>query len=191
MKNWRRQITNFIPLVAIGAIALIINTKFTNSSSNTKVLNIPQNRELPSSEVWQVVKVSDGDTITVSRGMEKQKVRFACIDAPEKAQPLGTESKANLQRLIDSAGGRVLISVVDTDRYGRKVAEVFTSNNGVETFLQEEQLKAGLAYVYEQYISDCLNVESVRSAQEIAIASSAGVWAGNNIKPWDYRKAKR
>ncbi len=121
---------------------------------------------------------------------KKQKVRFACIDAPEKAQPLGQQSKANLQRLITRANGKVLLMIVDTDSYGRKVAEVFTSNNSAETFLQEEQLKAGLAYVYEQHIDNCLNTEPLRSAQAIAKSNHVGVWAGNNTKPWDYRKEK-
>lgn len=191
MKSLYRQIKNGLPLLAIGVIIAIVSPRISNSSHRTFVISVPEARPLPQSETWQVDKVSDGDTITVSRGSEKQRVRLACIDAPEKAQPLGQQSKANLQRLIDQAGGEVLISVVDTDRYGRKVAEVFTSNNDAETFLQEEQLKAGLAYVYEQYISNCLNAESVRSAEAIAKSSRAGVWAGNSIKPWDYRKSLR
>ena len=41
-----------------------------------------------------VVKVSDGDTITVRiPGNYEQKIRLAEIDAPEKAQPFGNKSK--------------------------------------------------------------------------------------------------
>jgi endonuclease YncB( thermonuclease family) len=89
--------------------------------------SVPQKRLSPPTESWSVTKIADGDTITVRRGAEKMRVRFACIDAPEKAQPLGQQSKANLQRLISQAGGRVVLSVTDTDQYGRRVAEVFTA----------------------------------------------------------------
>ncbi len=180
---------NVLPLLAIG-IMMAILPKFTNSVQSTKLLSIPQNRPLPSSEVGEVTKVHDGDTITVKRGFEQLEIRLACIDSPELAQPLGKESKANLQRLISASDGQVLLVVLDTID-SRKAAEVFTSFNGQEKFLQEEQLKAGLAYVYEPSIDNCLNAESMRRAQAIAISNRAGIWAGNNIKPWDYRKAKR
>lgn len=195
-----KYLINALPLIAIALVVTTIAPRFfppstdpmEDNSERPKVVNVPPNRQLPQSEEWQVVKVTDGDTISVKRGFESARVRFACIDAPERSQPLGEESKANLQRLINQAGERVLLSVVDTDRYGRKVAEVFTVlGDGQEQFLQEEQLKAGMSYVYERYISDCPNAEAVRSAEVIARSNHAGVWSGNHIKPWDYRKAKR
>lgn len=195
-----KYLINALPLIAIALVVAAIAPRFfppsadpmEDNSDRPKVVNVPPNRQLPQSEEWQVVKVTDGDTISVKRGFESARVRFACIDAPERSQLLGEESKANLQRLINQAGDRVLLSVVDTDRYGRKVAEVFTVlGDGQEQFLQEEQLKAGMSYVYERYISDCPNAEAVRSAEAIARSNHAGVWSGNYIKPWDYRKAKR
>jgi endonuclease YncB( thermonuclease family) len=186
MKNWLRQITNFLPLIAIGVIVYSL-PKFTNQNSDRALLSIPQNRELPSSEVSQVVKVSDGDTITVSRGMEKQKVRFACIDAPELAQPLGKESRDYLKSLITQNGSRVTLKIVDTDRYGRKVAEVFAGSK----FLQAEQVKSGMVYVYDRYLNNCPEAAAVKQAQDFAKRSRVGVWSGNYTKPWDYRKTKR
>lgn len=152
----------------------------------------------PPTEKWKVIKVADGDTITVVRGNRKEKIRFCGIDAPEiphgsaPGQPLGQESKANLQQLIDEAHGQVEISVVDSDRYGRSVAEVFTVlGNGKEKFLQEEQVKSGLAYHYAKYSGNCPNRDAIVDAEAIAKASHAGVWGGNYELPWDYRRAQR
>lgn len=45
----------------------------------------------------KVVGVTDGDTITVLDQSNRQfKIRFAGIDAPEKAQPFGQRAKEHL-----------------------------------------------------------------------------------------------
>ncbi|TDJ48625.1 MAG: hypothetical protein E2O44_07495 [Nitrospina sp.] len=50
----------------------------------------------------QVVKVADGDTITVQDDMgRKHRIRLAGIDAPEMNQPYGLHSKNNLMSLVD------------------------------------------------------------------------------------------
>jgi len=130
--------------------------------------------------------VHDGDTLRVRQG-QLVRVRFACIDAPELAQPLGKESRDFLKSLIAQNGDRVTLKIVDTDRYGRKVAEVFAGSK----FLQAEQVKSGMAYVYEQYLSNCPDAAAVKQAQDLAKRSRVGVWSGNYTKPWDYRKTKR
>ncbi|PAX59448.1 nuclease [Brunnivagina elsteri CCALA 953] len=139
--------------------------------------------------------MSDGDTITVRQtANEKVKVRLACIDAPETSkkgqagQEWGEESTKNLQKLVNEANNEVMVSIVDTDRYGRKVAEVFTSVNGGEKSLNEEQLTSGNAYLYRQYLKNCPNAEVFQRAEEIAAAKRIGVWSGNYEKPWDFRK---
>lgn len=136
---------------------------------------------------WEVLNVHDGDTIRVRQGQKIERVRFACIDAPELAQPLGKESRDYLKSLIVQNGDRVALKIVDTDRYGRKVAEVFAGSK----FLQAEQVKGGMAYVYEQYLSNCPDAAAVKQAQDLAKRSRVGVWGGNYTKPWDYRKTKR
>ncbi|GBE95739.1 thermonuclease family protein [Nostoc cycadae] len=140
---------------------------------------------------WQVVKVSDGDTITVRQGQLQARVRFCGIDAPESKQPLGQESKANLQRLVNEVGGRVSILEIERDRYGRIVGEVYSSKNGGEKLLNEEQLSSGNAYLYSQYVGKCPNKIALRNAEAIAKFKKIGVWAGNYQKPWDYRKQQR
>jgi micrococcal nuclease len=146
---------------------------------------------MPISEHWDVVRVSDGDTITVRQGQREAKIRFCGIDSPEKAQPLGKEAKANLQRLVDEAGGKVTIAEIESDRYGRTVAEVFSSKNGIERSLNEEQLKSGYAYLYAAYAGKCPNKLAFENAEALAKSQKLGVWGGNYEKPWDYRKKER
>jgi len=142
------------------------------------------------SEQWEVTKVSDGDTLTVRKGSEEQKVRLCGVDAPEKAQPLGMEAKAKLQQLVDDAGGKVAIVPVNRDRYGRTVAEVFLMSEP-EQSAQQELLTAGMVYVYPQYIDGCPNATGFRMAEAIAQGQKVGVWAGEYERPWEYRKANR
>ena len=74
---------------------------------------------------------------------------------------------------------------MDKDRYGRKVAEVFTPDGQL---VQEQQARAGMTYVFERYIATCPNAGRVRQAQAIARQQRIGVWARTNQTPWEYRK---
>ncbi|MEP0913064.1 thermonuclease family protein [Leptolyngbya sp. GB1-A1] len=195
-----RYIQGLFGSVALGvlllAIALISVTQQT--SANRPDYDNPSPRtSLPpepgQSRAWEVVRVSDGDTLTVRSNGREQKVRFCGIDAPENAQPLGHEARVYLQQLVDQADGRVIVMETDRDRYGRLVAEVFTltENYGEERSLQAELLAAGLAYIYPAYISDCPNGSVFKEAEAIAKEKQVGVWNGNYQRPWDYRKAIR
>ncbi|MCW5319010.1 thermonuclease family protein [Nostoc sp. KVJ3] len=154
------------------------------------------NAEFPAmanSEEWQVIRVSDGDTMVVRQtdGREK-KLRLCGIDAPEKAQPLGKESKANLQRLVNEVEGTVSVTEIESDRYGRTVAEVFSSKNGMEKSLNEEQLSSGNAYLYRQYADKCPNKIAFGNAERIAQSKKLGVWRDSStVPPWEFRKRQR
>ncbi|NJL54688.1 thermonuclease family protein [bacterium] len=157
---------------------------YNESSPARPVLHKQQQQ----SETWQVVRVSDGDTLVVREGMQEEKIRFCGIDAPEKDQPLGDAAKVLINQLIEQANGQVVITPVERDRYGRIIAEVFTVSNDGEKLLQQELLTAGLAYVYPQYIDGCPNAQPMKLAEAIAQDEKVGVWSGDYQKPWDYRR---
>lgn len=77
------------------------------------------------------------------------------------------------------------------DRYGRTVAEVFSSKNGLEKNFNSEQLSSGNAFLYRAYMSKCPNKDVFEKAEAIAQSKHLGVWGGNYQKPWDYRKEQR
>jgi endonuclease YncB( thermonuclease family) len=137
----------------------------------------------------QVVKVSDGDSITVNCGSGSERIRFCGIDAPEiahrgkPAQPYGKEATDLVKRLLSR--GQVKVVPVESDRYGRTVAELFVGN----TFINAEIVKAGFGYEYKQYSKKCPNRLQIRSAEAIAQKNKVGVWNGGSYElPWDFRK---
>jgi endonuclease YncB( thermonuclease family) len=133
--------------------------------------------------------VHDGDTLRVrSPKGEVIKVRFACVDAPELKQPMGEESHNYLRSLINEAGGKVKLQVIETDRYGRSVAELWTKKG----LLQSQMTASGMAFAYDQYSKNCPNWDAVKSAEKTAIEYKLGVWRSPNFqRPWDWRKANK
>lgn len=133
-----------------------------------------------------VIGISDGDTLTArcdtSQGPQNLRVRLAEIDAPEKAQPWGRRSKQHLAQLC--FGRAAEVRERETDRYGRSVARV--NCGGIDA--NAEQVRAGMAWVYERYTKDRrLFVE-----QDAARASRRGLWADNApVAPWDWRSQRR
>jgi micrococcal nuclease len=149
---------------------------------------IPKLVASQNSQIGIVIKVADGDSLTISTDNGKEKIRLCGIDAPEKAQPLGQESKRNLQRL--ALNKQVAITPVERDRYGRLVAEVSVLSVP-EIDLNAEQLTSGLAYHYAQYSDKCPNRDVLITAEGIGKAKRLGVWSANYQKPWDYRQQRR
>ena len=97
----------------------------------------------------EVVGISDGDTITVLRDRTPIRVRLHGIDCPESGQDFGSRAKAFTSGL---AFGRV-VQVVPRgqDRYGRVVADVVLPDG---RSLNEELVRAGLAWRYRKYAPD-------------------------------------
>ncbi len=86
-------------------------------------------------------------------------------------------------------GKQVAFVPVETDRYGRTVAEVFVLGNP-EHFINGDLVQAGMAYHYAQYSGNCPNKIAIADAEGIAKSKRLGVWAdARAVKPWDYRKA--
>jgi micrococcal nuclease len=162
------------------------------------VNKIPKLTARQTSQIATVIKVADGDSITIrADNGTTEKIRLCGIDAPEKAQPLGQQSKQNLERL--ALNQQVAITPVDRDpcgiceaaRYGRLVADVFVLSKRQEIFLSQDQLTAGLAYHYAQYSKNCPNRDGLIDAETIAKSKRLGLWADSYEKPWEFRQAQR
>lgn len=131
-----------------------------------------------------VSSVYDGDTLRTVCGGEKLKIRAYCIDAPEMAQrPWGIESRDHLRRLV---GRQVQVRVRDTDRYGRKVAELLTPSG---ENLNRRMVRDGQAAVYRKYCPDPSYVRLERDAQ----SERLGIWSQPGLQqtPWRYRHSSR
>ncbi|MGF1591447.1 MAG: thermonuclease family protein [Pleurocapsa sp.] len=138
---------------------------------------------------YKVTKIHDGDTISVvnTQDNSSKKVRLACIDAPEDSQPQGRVSTVTLNAFIP-VGTVVELNIVDTDRYGRTVAEVL--NNQVN--VNQSMLKKGQAIVYHKYLSNCPDGNSYIEAEKLAKNKKMGFWNDSTfITPEDWRRGER
>lgn len=149
-----------------------------------------------------VERVSDGDTLVVKDSQGKKfTVRFACMDAPEIAHSKkektskrasdrnqfnwGIKAQARVQQLVQQGGDRVTLNITDSDRYGRKVAEVRLKNG---TFVQQVLLREGLAKVYRPYLNKCPSKDLVQQAETEAKQQRLGIWSDAKfVNPWEYR----
>ncbi len=132
----------------------------------------------------KVIKVSDGDTITVLlKGNTQKKLRLAEVDCPENGQPFGKNAKQFTSSQV--FGKTVKFKETSTDRYGRSVAKIYYDN---DKYLSKEVIKAGMGWWYFSYSKD----DSLGKLQEKAQQKKMGLWQDvHAVAPWDYRKMKR
>jgi endonuclease YncB( thermonuclease family) len=92
-----------------------------------------------------VIKVTDGDTLTVLAHQKQVKIRLESIDAPESKQAFGKRSQQSLAQLC--AGKEATVHDTGKDRYGRILGWV--SCGSVDA--SSEQVRRGMAWVYVKY----------------------------------------
>ncbi len=137
----------------------------------------------------RVVKVADGDTITIlDVDMVQHKIRLSGIDAPEKNQAFGWRSKHQLGLMV--FGQWVSVETQKKDKYGRQVGKVLVQ--GVDANLA--QIKNGLAWHYTAYAKEQSTQDRAEysDAQTHARALQLGLWQDPQpVPPWDYRRSKK
>ncbi len=132
----------------------------------------------------QVIKVTDGDSITVRAGEQNIKVRLAQIDAPERGQPWGNNAREALAILV--AGKTVTITPIGHDRYGRSIAQIAVGTLDVNAAM----IAQGAAWAYRDYLRDPTLLE----LEEEAKSARLGLWAMPETQiqsPWAYRAQQR
>jgi len=135
-------------------------------------------------EVTGSARVLDGDTIEIG----STKVRLFGIDAPEGAQPCkdaarknypcGDAATARVRQL--TAGKPVTCKGDQTDQYGRLLAVCSVQGKEINGTL----VRDGLAWAFVKY-----SRAYVAEEQE-ARRAKRGVFAAENITPWDFRAGK-
>jgi len=131
--------------------------------------------------VVEVVGVADGDSLVVIMAGARTQVRLAEIDAPERGQPWNRRAREALRdKVLDQ---RVRLKVVDTDRYGRTVAEVWLG----ERHINREMVREGHAWVYTQYLRDqTLRVDETRARE-----AGLGLWSmADPVEPRQWRRRR-
>jgi endonuclease YncB( thermonuclease family) len=148
----------------------------------------------------KVVKVADGDTVTiVDDNGKKHRIRLMGIDAPEKDQPYGKESTQSLIGLV--SGKVVTIEYQKRDRYKRIIGKVLVDPPG-EVFCMAldcikkidaglEQIRRGLAWHYKKYqMEQSLEDRRLYSeAESVTKEKKLGLWIDDEpMPPWKWRR---
>ncbi|KLR57309.1 nuclease [Diaphorobacter sp. J5-51] len=138
----------------------------------------------------KVVRVADGDTITVLDASKTQhRIRLTGIDAPESKQAFGNRSRESLADLV--AGKQVVVHWNEQDRYGRILGQVLTPE-GQDANLA--QVQRGMAWHYAHFANTRPAAESraYAAAQRQAQSQKLGLWQDKEpTPPWDWRMQAR
>jgi micrococcal nuclease len=127
----------------------------------------------------KVVGVTDGDTITVLHNSTPIKVRLNGIDAPEAGQPFGERAKQFASALC--FGDEVTVKTFGIDKYGRTLGDVVLGDGRI---LNQELVKAGMAWHYKEYSKDAALAKLEQEARE----KKVGLWSDPHaVSPWDWR----
>ena len=129
-------------------------------------------------------RVIDGDTIIIG----DTRIRLYGIDAPEQQQhcfsagtawPCGESATAALKLMVQEHVVRCEGS--KEDRYGRLIGVCFVAGRN----LNEAMVRAGWALAYRKYSKKYV------AAEQKAVDGSLGIWRGDFVPPWEWRKKRR
>lgn len=130
----------------------------------------------------RVVRVSDGDTITVLSEGVLHKIRLSGIDCPEKSQAFGQRAKEFTAE--HSFAQDVKIISTGHDKYRRTIGEVILPDG---QNLNNLLLANGYAWWYQKFSHDQARHQLEDNARRLKL----GLWADPQPSaPWDFRKTK-
>ena len=130
------------------------------------------------------LKIIDGDTIILN----SEKIRFYGIDTPEIKQTCtnkyrqtyscGVKATLELKKII---GSRKVSCIKKTkDRYKRSISICYVDGKDINSLM----VKKGWALAYRKYSKKYVKDEV------IAKSNKAGMWSGDFIAPWKWRRLK-
>jgi endonuclease YncB( thermonuclease family) len=128
----------------------------------------------------KVVRVADGDTITVLLDRHPVPVRLNGIDAPERGQAFGRKAREFTAKL--ALHNEVTIRGFGQDRFRRTLGEVYLPDG---RSLNHELVRAGYAWWFRRYSKD----GSLAELESQARAKRVGLWADSHpVPPWEWRQ---
>lgn len=126
-----------------------------------------------------IIRVIDGDTFVLQTEDGSLKIRMYGIDAPEKDQAFGSESKKFLNGYLNK---RVIVKKINLDKYGRTLGVLFINGENIN----KKCVLEGYAWQYK-YSKD----NELKMDEENAMKNKKGLWKdGNAVNPWVWRKTK-
>jgi len=132
----------------------------------------------PNEGQWaEVLRVVDGDTITVLLDGEVQRVRYIGINAPESVKPdspvefMGPEASDANEALVGERKVWLERDVSDTDKYGRLLRYVWID----DLMVNGELVRLGYAHA-GTYPPDVKHQAWLQAMEDAARAAERGLW---------------
>lgn len=151
------------------------------STFNTKSAFSYTETEMDKKKLFKVVKVIDGDTITVNIRGKNESVRLLGIDTPETIdprKPIQCFGKAASDKMKSFVLGKFVKLVDDStqgnrDKYKRLLRYAYLPDSRA-TFINGEMVKQGFAFSYRQYPTKML--EKFNNFEKYARENNLGLW---------------
>ena len=140
----------------------------------------------------RIVRVADGDTVTLKTATGQRRIRLASIDAPETGhgsdqpgQPFGQAARDNLAALV--AGRTLVATCYEQDRYGRDVCDLPLPDGQTAN---RRQVADGFAWANTVRRGEYLRDKDLPAIQQQAQAAGKGMWGERpkSIPPWQWRQ---
>lgn len=173
-----------------GTDTLLKTQETPPTPSETKPQKSPENtaNSNTTAEVtYPVIKVHDGDTLTITKDGQSVKVRLIGINAPEiynyqkTPQCFGTEATKRAQELLEGTSVRIETDPSQDiyDKYGRLLAYAYLPNG---TNVAEQLIREGYAHEYTYHLPYRYQKE-FRAAQASAKTNTLGLWKSGVCTP--------
>jgi len=176
---------NRLKLRRAPGVALLLFAAFSVCCSRRPSPAPPRLVDLSDVLKGRVVRIADGDTITLLDSINVQhRIRLQGIDAPESHQDFGTQSKKNLADMIFDK--QVTAACDKTDQYGRQVCKIVLEDRDINL----EQVKAGMAWHYKDYEREQSpeDRQLYAHAEDEARQARRGLWVdANPVEPSEFR----
>lgn len=165
-----------------------------NGSYSLNQIFVLNNTELQKAK-FKVIKIYDGDTITISDGTHEIRVRLIGIDTPEMNEKnpilrnLANQAKDYLSSLILNQFIYLQLDhfnekSMHLDKFGRLLAYVYLFSDNL--FVNAQMMRMGFSQEYEKYSFEQLHYFRKLAAQ--AKAEKLGIWAlKNSTKLYDVK----
>ncbi len=137
----------------------------------------------------RVIRVNDGDTVTLRMDGKIYKARLIGFDAPEMGQePWGKKAREHLRTLLKDSRWNVSVEtdIEKYDKYNRLLVYVWTRD---KTFINERMLADGYAVLFT-FPPNTQYVDLFKKAQRSARENKDGIWGPDGLKerPVEYKK---
>jgi micrococcal nuclease len=169
------------PLIMIVLLVLLLNGCGHNANireiASTTVPSltacVPKD-QIP--QTGKVIKISDGDTITVEIDGLQYRLRYIGIDAPEfnTAEHAQAEQASNYNFwLVDGKEVTLYRDTSETDRFDRLLRYIFID----DVFINYELVRSGMARA-RNYPPDSSCKDVLKYGERQARKEGLGIWAG-------------